>query len=53
MAAAIMGYRMVLIMPENLSVERRQSMSAYGAKIILTQKLEVWNKRGFGGEDAR
>ncbi len=38
MAAAIMGYRMVLIMPENLSVERRQSMGAYGAKIILTPK---------------
>ena len=38
MAAAIMGYRMVLIMPENLSVERRQSMRAYGAEIILTPK---------------
>lgn len=38
MVAAIMGYRMVLIMPENLSIERRQSMSAYGAKIILTPK---------------
>jgi len=38
MAAAIMGYRMVLIMPENLSIERRQSMSAYGAEIILTSK---------------
>lgn len=38
MAAAIMGYRMVLIMPENLSIERWQSMSAYGAKIILTPK---------------
>jgi len=38
MAAAMMGYRMVLIMPENLSIERRQSMSAYGAKIILTPK---------------
>ncbi|MBS0300116.1 MAG: cysteine synthase CysM [Proteobacteria bacterium] len=38
MAAAIMGYRMVLIMPENLSIERRQSMSAYGAEIILTPK---------------
>ncbi len=36
MAAAIMGYRMVLIMPENLSIERRQSMAAYGAEIILT-----------------
>ncbi len=38
MAAAIMGYRMVLIMPENLSVERRQSMRAYGAELILTPK---------------
>ncbi len=38
MAAAIMGYRMILIMPENLSVERRQSMRAYGAEIILTPK---------------
>ncbi|MEQ1778623.1 MAG: cysteine synthase CysM [Nitrosomonas sp.] len=38
MAAAIMGYRMILIMPENLSIERRQSMTAYGAKIILTPK---------------
>lgn len=38
MAAAIMGYRMKLIMPENLTIERRQSMSAYGAEIILTSK---------------
>ncbi|MBP6368095.1 MAG: cysteine synthase CysM [Nitrosomonas sp.] len=38
MAAAIMGYHMILIMPENLSIERRQSMTAYGAKIILTPK---------------
>lgn len=38
MAAAMMGYRMILIMPENLSIERRQSMSAYGAEIILTPK---------------
>lgn len=38
MAAAIRGYHMVLLMPENLSVERRQSMAAYGAKIILTPK---------------
>ncbi|AXF19997.1 cysteine synthase B [Burkholderia pyrrocinia] len=36
MAAAIRGYRMVLVMPEDLSVERRQSMAAYGAEIILT-----------------
>lgn len=38
MAAVIMGYRMILIMPENLSIERRQSMRAYGAEIILTPK---------------
>lgn len=36
MAAKLRGYQMVLLMPENLSVERRQSMAAYGAKIILT-----------------
>jgi cysteine synthase B len=36
MVAAIMGYRMVLIMPEHLSVERRQAMRAFGAEIILT-----------------
>lgn len=38
MAATIMGYRMVLFMPEHLSIERRQSMGAYGAQIILTPK---------------
>ncbi len=38
MAAAIKGYRMVLIMPENLSLERRQSMKAYGAELILVSK---------------
>ncbi|KAF1011472.1 MAG: cysteine synthase CysM [Burkholderia sp.] len=36
MAAAIRSYKMVLIIPEDLSVERRQSMAAYGAEIILT-----------------
>jgi len=36
MAAAIRGFRMVLIMPEHLSVERRQTMRAFGAEIILT-----------------
>jgi cysteine synthase B len=36
MAAAIRGYRMVLIMPEHLSVERRQTMRAFGAQIVLT-----------------
>lgn len=38
MAACIRGYKMVLIMPDNLSLERRQSMAAYGAQIILTPK---------------
>jgi cysteine synthase B len=38
MVAAMRGYRMVLIMPEHLSIERRQSMRAYGAEIILTPK---------------
>ncbi len=36
MAAAIKGYRMILVMPENMSLERRALMMAYGAKIILT-----------------
>jgi S-sulfo-L-cysteine synthase (O-acetyl-L-serine-dependent) len=36
MAAAIRGYRMRLIMPENMSIERRQTMRAFGAEIILT-----------------
>jgi cysteine synthase B len=36
MAAAIKGYKMTLIMPDNMSVERRVSMKAYGAEIILT-----------------
>ena len=38
LAAAIMSYRMILIMPENLSIERRQSMRAFGAEIILTSQ---------------
>ena len=38
MAAAIRGYRMVLIMPENQSIERRQTMKAFGAELILTPK---------------
>ena len=36
MAAAVMGYKMTLIMPENMSAERRASMKAFGAEIILT-----------------
>ena len=38
MAAAIKGYRMVLVMPEDLSVERAQTMKAFGAELMLTPK---------------
>ena len=38
MAAAMRGYRMLLIMPENQSIERRQTMRAFGAELILTPK---------------
>ena len=40
MVAAMKGYRMVLIMPDNLSLERRQSMTAYGAELILVTKAQ-------------
>ena len=49
MAAAIRGYRMMLIMPEHLSVERRQTMRAFGAEIILTPQ----NGRHGGGARPR
>jgi len=38
MVAAMRGYKMVLVMPENQSIERRQSMKAYGAELVLTPK---------------
>ena len=38
MAAAIRGYRLVLVMPENQSIERRQTMRAFGAELVLTPK---------------
>src|SRR5436305_3618674 len=38
MAAAMRGYKMVLVMPEHLSLERRQTMRAFGAEIVLTPK---------------
>jgi cysteine synthase B len=40
MAAAIKGYKMILIMPENATMERRWSMQAYGAELILVSKTE-------------
>jgi len=38
MVAAMRGYKMILVMPDNQSVERRQSMKAYGAELVLTPK---------------
>jgi cysteine synthase B len=38
MAAAMKGYKMVLVMPENQSIERRQAMKAFGAELVLTPK---------------
>jgi len=38
MAAAMRGYQMILVMPENQSVERRQTMRAFGAELVLTSK---------------
>jgi cysteine synthase B len=38
MAAAMRGYKMLLVMPENQSIERRQTMKAFGAELVLTPK---------------
>ena len=38
MCAAMMGYRMILVMPEHLSLERRQTMAAFGAEFVLTPR---------------
>jgi cysteine synthase B len=38
MAAAVRGYRMILVMPENQSIERRQTMRAFGAELVLVPR---------------
>ncbi|HEY5720537.1 MAG TPA: cysteine synthase CysM [Gammaproteobacteria bacterium] len=54
MAAAIKGYRMVLIMPDNLSLERRAAMRAYGAELILvTQQQGMEGARDLAAEMQR
>ncbi|SCZ59008.1 cysteine synthase CysM [Thiohalomonas denitrificans] len=40
MVAAVKGYRMILVMPENMSIERRAVMKAYGADIVLVTRAE-------------
>src|SRR3978361_714862 len=53
MAAARMGYRMVLVMPEHLSIERRQSMAAFGAQIVLTPQTGGMGMARAGAEKMR
>lgn len=57
MAAAMRGYRMILVMPEHMSIERRQVMRAFGAEIVLTSKagsmeeaIDVANKMQQAGQ---
>ena len=54
MAAAIKGYRMVIVMPEHLSIERRQTMRAFGAELVLTpQKIGMEGARDAAAEMQR
>ena len=46
MIAAVRGYRCVLVMPEDMSVERRYILRAYGAEIVLTPADEGMSGRG-------
>lgn len=52
MVAAILGYHMILIMPENSSAERRATMRAYGAEIILTDGMESARDRALEMQQA-
>ena len=53
MVAAMKGYRMVLIMPDNMTAERRAAMRAYGAEIVLVPIMDIDNAAtGNGGKDA-
>ena len=52
MAAAIRGYGMILVMPENQSVERRQTMRAFGARAVVTDAEGEWDKVGAGWRSA-
>jgi cysteine synthase B len=45
MIAALKGYRMKLLMPDNMSQERRAAMRAYGAELILVTKEQGWKGR--------
>ena len=51
MVAAVKGYRMILVMPESMSIERRRLMLAYGAEFVLTPK-EKGMKGAIGQVDA-
>ena len=54
MVAAMKGYRMILVMPDHLSVERRQAMRAYGAELVLTPKAGGMERaRDIADADAR
>ena len=54
MVAAMKGYRMILVMPDHLSVERRQAMRAYGAELVLTPKAGgMEHARDLAERDAR
>jgi cysteine synthase A len=43
MVAAVKGYRLILVMPESMSVERRRLMSIYGAEFVLTPREKGMN----------